>query len=157
RCTAESRARVRGRSWARSAVTVHRVGGRGQGSTDGFGPRAQRGRAALRFSGRRCQSRRLPVRRIANLAVCLWVTAATAQPPGPATFFSKYPGVPACTGPQPACTYCHVSPPTRNAFGMSVEARLYPFAPRPLSDSDYAMGLPAALSAVEGEDSDGDG
>jgi hypothetical protein len=40
---------------------------------------------------------------------------------------------------------------------MSVEAHLLPGAPRPLSDSDYAMGLPAALTAAENDDSDGDG
>ena len=32
-----------------------------------------------------------------------------------------------------------------------------PGAPRPLSDSDYAMALPGALAAVESLDSDGDG
>jgi hypothetical protein len=97
------------------------------------------------------------VRTFTTLAVWLCATAAAAKPPGPATFCSKYPGVPACTGQEPACTYCHTSPPVRNVYGMSVEAHLLPGAPRPLSDSDYAMGLPAALTAAEGEDSDGDG
>ncbi len=80
-----------------------------------------------------------------------------AKPPAPSTFCAKYPTAPTCTGGQPACTYCHSSPPTRNAFGLSVESKLLPGAMRPLSDGDFQMALPGALSAVEGLDSDGDG
>ena len=80
-----------------------------------------------------------------------------AKPPAPATFCAKYPTAQTCIGGQPACTYCHTSPPTRNAFGMSVESTLLPGAMRPLSDGDFQMALPAALSAAESLDSDGDG
>ncbi len=83
--------------------------------------------------------------------------SAQAKPPGPATFCQKYPGAPACVGGQPACTYCHTSPPTRNAYGAALEAQLAPGATRPLSDGDFATALPAALAAAEGADSDGDG
>ncbi len=44
--------------------------------------------------------------------LCLWSLAALAKPPGPATFCAQYPTAPACSGGQPACTYCHTSPPT---------------------------------------------
>jgi hypothetical protein len=84
-------------------------------------------------------------------------TLAWAKPPGPSTFCAKYPQSAACTGAQPACTYCHTSPPTRNAYGTSLEAALLPSAPRPLSDTDFQNGLPAALTAIEATDSDGDG
>ena len=60
-------------------------------------------------------------------------------------------------GRQPTCAYCHIAPPQRNVFGASVEARLAPGMPRPLSDNDFAAALPGALAAVEGQDSDGDG
>jgi hypothetical protein len=97
------------------------------------------------------------MRPITLLAVCCFSTAALAKPPGPATFCATYPTAPVCMGGEPACTYCHTSPPTRNVYGMSVESHLLVGAPRPLSDNDYAMGLPAALHAAENEDSDGDG
>lgn len=84
-------------------------------------------------------------------------SSALAKPPGPAGFCAKYPAAPACTGAQPACTYCHSAPPVRNAFGAAVEQALAPALPRPLSDADFSAGLPAALAAAEGADSDGDG
>lgn len=83
--------------------------------------------------------------------------AALAKPPAPATFCAKYSTAPTCIGAQPACAYCHASPPTRNAFGLAVEASLAPGAMRPLSDADFAAALPAALAAAESADSDGDG
>jgi hypothetical protein len=97
------------------------------------------------------------MRAITFAVTLLGAATVFAKPPGPATFCMKYPTAPVCQGGQPACTYCHTSPPTRNVYGMSVEAHLLPGAPRPLSDADYAMGLPAALAAAENEDSDGDG
>jgi hypothetical protein len=96
------------------------------------------------------------VRSLALLAV-VCAAVAHAKPPGPAAFCVKYPSAPVCSGGQPACTYCHTSPPTRSAYGASLEAHLLPGAARPLSDGDYTMGLPAALTAAEGADSDGDG
>lgn len=84
-------------------------------------------------------------------------TAAWAKPPAPQAFCAKYPTAPACVGTVPACTYCHGSPPTRNAYGTAVEMALVPQAPRPLSDGDFTTALPGALSAAEALDSDGDG
>ncbi|WP_430384192.1 hypothetical protein [Archangium violaceum] len=72
-------------------------------------------------------------------------------------FCTTYPSAPACTGQQPSCTYCHVAPPQRNAFGAGLEPHLAPGAPRPLSDTDFAFALPTALRAVEEVDADGDG
>lgn len=83
--------------------------------------------------------------------------AALAKPPAGGVFCSKYPASPECVGRQPACAYCHVAPPQRNVFGTALEASLAPGAPRPLSDGDFAMALPAALQAVEQQDADGDG
>ncbi len=92
-----------------------------------------------------------------SLALVLTGGLALAKPPGPATFCQKYASAPACVGGQPACTYCHTSPPLRNAYGAALEPGLSPAAPRPLSDGDFALALPGALAAAEAADSDGDG
>ena len=88
--------------------------------------------------------------------VLIAALSAWAKPPAAGVFCQKYPTAPACIGAQPACTFCHVAAPQRNAYGQALESWLAPGAPRPLSDADYAMALPAALAAVEALDSDGD-
>ncbi len=92
----------------------------------------------------------------AALTLLIAVTA-WGKPPAPSTFCVTYPTSPTCTGGQPACTYCHSSPPTRNAFGLSLEAKTAPGATRPLSDGDFQAAMPGALRAIEATDSDGDG
>lgn len=82
---------------------------------------------------------------------------AFAKPPAGGVFCATYPTSPSCVGQQPACTYCHVAAPQRNGFGAALEAQLAPGAPRPLSDADFSMALPAALRAVEAADTDADG
>ena len=99
----------------------------------------------------------LMIRRFFGVGALLVSALAWARPPGPSTFCSKYPSSPTCTGAQPPCSYCHSSPPARNAYGQAIEANLLPGAPRPLSDQDYIDNLPAALAAAESADSDGDG
>lgn len=94
---------------------------------------------------------------LCTAALALGAFGAHAKPTAPATFCAKYPTAAACTGAQPACTYCHLSPPLRNAYGTALEARIAPGAPRPLSDGDFSAALPAALTAVEAADADGDG
>lgn len=89
-------------------------------------------------------------------ALVLASTSAWAKPPAPAIFCTKYPTAPACIGGLPACTMCHVAAPQRNVYGTAIEAWIVPGAPRPLSDADFSMALPSALSAVEAMDSDGD-
>ncbi len=84
-------------------------------------------------------------------------STAWAKPPAAGVFCATYPTSPFCVGQQPACTMCHVAPPQRNVFGTSLEPKLAPGAPRPLSDDDFAAALPAALQAVESADADGDG
>lgn len=84
-------------------------------------------------------------------------TSAWAKPPGAGVFCQRYPTAPDCVGRQPSCAYCHIAPPQRNIFGAAVERGLAPGAARPLSDGDYSMALPAALGAIEAEDTDGDG
>ena len=84
-------------------------------------------------------------------------TDAPAKPPAGGVFCQKYPTSPECMGRQPSCTYCHIAPPQRNAFGTMVSQSLAPGLPRPLSDGDFAAALPSALAAVEGQDADGDG
>jgi hypothetical protein len=92
---------------------------------------------------------------LAALALLASATA-WAKPPAPAAFCAKYPSAPACVGTLPACTYCHIAAPQRNVYGTAMEAALAPGATRPLSDGDFSMALPAALTAVEALDSDGD-
>jgi hypothetical protein len=47
-------------------------------------------------------------------------TDAPAKPPAGGVFCQKYPTSPECMGRQPSCTYCHIAPPQRNAFGTMV-------------------------------------
>ena len=69
-----------------------------------------------------------------------------------------YPSSPICKAGQPACALCHDGgPPARNPFGAAIEKKLLPGVARPLTDEQYASGLPAALKAVEAADSDADG
>ena len=93
------------------------------------------------------------------LGAGLLVTAGevAAKPPAGGVFCQKYPTSQECIGRQPSCTYCHIAPPQRNLFGTAVEQGLAPGMPRPLSDTDFAAALPAALTAAESQDSDGDG
>jgi hypothetical protein len=94
---------------------------------------------------------------LCTAALVLSALGAQAKPPAPSTFCAKYPTAATCTGAQPACSYCHLSPPLRNVYGAALEAKIAPGAPRPLSDGDFAAALPGALAAVEAADSDGDG
>jgi hypothetical protein len=82
---------------------------------------------------------------------------AHAKPSAPAIFCQSHPGAPACAGGDVACTTCHTVPPARNPYGVTVEKNLLPGTARPLSDTAFASGLPAALAAADLEDSDGDG
>ena len=58
---------------------------------------------------------------------------------------------------RPDCTYCHTIAPTRNAFGTQVSAALLPGTSRPLTEAMFVESLGSALTAVEGDDADGDG
>lgn len=83
--------------------------------------------------------------------------SAQAKPVAPASFCAQYADAPICQSGQPACTFCHTTPPARNALGAQLEQQLLPGAPRPLSDEDFQQGLGGALMAIEMEDADGDG
>jgi hypothetical protein len=54
-----------------------------------------------------------------------------------------------CRGAVVSCTECHTSAPEFNPYGVDVAVAL--------DGADYETGLPAALRAVESNDSDGDG
>jgi hypothetical protein len=89
-----------------------------------------------------------------------WIMAATivavpvgAEPTGPRGFCAVYADDPACRGSVVACTQCHTAPPDTNAYGAAVWGALSGIDPAFVYDRD----LPAALAAVEGDDSDGDG
>ena len=99
------------------------------------------------------------MRNIVALALCglPLAQAADARPIAPQILCDAYPDAPTCVGSKPACVFCHVVPPTRNAFGMALEAALLPGEARPLSEQAFAANLPSALAAVEGADTDGDG
>lgn len=99
---------------------------------------------------------RSQVAALAALSVTVWGGSAFAKPIAPSILCTQYADAPVCIGGQPACTFCHTTPPARNAFGMQVEGELLPGTARPLSDADFATGLPAALAAVEQKDADGD-
>jgi hypothetical protein len=91
------------------------------------------------------------------IAVGVLGFAAQAKPPAAQVFCSTYPSSPLCQGQTPACTLCHVQPPSRNIYGQALEAQLAVGAPRPLSDGDFTLALPMALRGVEAADTDGDG
>ncbi len=86
------------------------------------------------------------------------LSAAWAKPIAPDVFCQVYSESGFCLDDQkPACSFCHDGPPVRNIFGAALEAALLPGQSRPLSDSLFASGLPSALVALEGDDTDGDG
>lgn len=91
-------------------------------------------------------------------AVVLLASDAWALPVAPAAFCDAYPEAPTCLAGLPACTYCHAgTPPTRNRFGMALEAKILPAVARPLTAEQFLGALPTALMELEGEDADGDG
>ncbi len=94
---------------------------------------------------------------LASLAVAALASPAGAKPPGPGVVCDLYPDAPACESTPPDCVYCHTNPPALNPFGTALSSALVPSEPRPLSDELYTSGLPAALSAIELDDADGDG
>lgn len=71
-----------------------------------------------------------------------------ARPTGPRLYCAHYDDMPACRGAVVACTQCHTAPPELNVYGVSVVSAL---------TGPYEEALEEALTAVEGEDSDGDG
>lgn len=94
---------------------------------------------------------------IAGVAILFGAPSARALPVAPSTVCDAFPDLPSCASAAPACTLCHVSPPSRNAYGDALAAVLLPGAARPLDPSAFAMALPGAMDAVAGQDSDGDG
>lgn len=84
----------------------------------------------------------------AALVALGFADAAVARPTGPRLYCAHYDDTPACSGAVVACTQCHTSPPELNVYGADVAAAL---------TGPYDEVLPAALAAVEGNDSDGDG
>jgi len=79
------------------------------------------------------------------------------MPSGPATFCDTYPASPLCAMADVACTACHSAAPNLNPYGEAISAALLPGEPRPLTEPLYTSGLPAALAAIEDDDTDGDG
>ena len=90
-------------------------------------------------------------RSIAGMVAILGVVASStssAKPVGPRLFCDHYSDAPVCRGAVVACTECHTAPPELNPYGIAIVQAL----PGP-----YEENLSAALDAVEGDDSDGDG
>ena len=94
---------------------------------------------------------------VVALATLAWASPVAAKPPGPAVLCEVFPDAADCRARVPDCSTCHTAPPARNAFGASVEARLAPGAPRPLSDEAFADALRSVLPSLAAEDADGDG
>lgn len=85
-----------------------------------------------------------------------WTAPAGAQPPAPGAYCDVYPAAPACAAGSVACTTCHTVAPSLNVYGSDVAEHLAVGEERPLSTETFLAGLPEALAAVEGLDSDGD-
>lgn len=73
---------------------------------------------------------------------------AAARPGGPRLVCETYPDIPVCSGEIVSCVLCHTAAPALNPYGLSVALAL---------TGPYDDTLPAALSAVEGNDADNDG
>ena len=83
-------------------------------------------------------------------AVVLLASSAWALPVAPGAFCEVYPEAPTCLAGLPACTYCHAgTPPTRNAFGEMLEAKILPGMARPLTAEQFLGALPTALAEIE--------
>lgn len=81
--------------------------------------------------------------------VTLSAGSSLARPLAPQLFCQVYPTAAECSGKIAACTTCHQSqPPLLNDYGMAI---------LPFLRSDFDRSLPAALAAVEQQDSDEDG
>lgn len=80
----------------------------------------------------------------------------SARPTGPATLCEIWEDGADCPN-SVSCDACHTSPPSRDAFGQAIEARLWPDDARPESDEAFAEALSGLLPELEDVDSDGDG
>jgi hypothetical protein len=76
---------------------------------------------------------------------------ALARPEGPRAFCTVYMDKPECMGSVPQCSLCHDStfPATWNSYGLAIKGAL--------GQGAFEQTLPAALTAIEGQDSDLDG
>ncbi len=90
----------------------------------------------------------VPIALLAFVGIVVVSAPAAAEPVGPRLFCAHYADAPACRGFVVACTQCHTAPPELNDYGSAVAGVL---------SGDYEDTLDAALVAVEGDDSDGDG
>jgi hypothetical protein len=89
---------------------------------------------------------------LALVLCCSAVTkAAHAESSGPALFCGANPSIPACSGKQIDCSYCHTSSALGavNPYGQALQTAL--------NGAPFDTGLVAAMAAVAGQDSDGDG
>jgi hypothetical protein len=86
-----------------------------------------------------------------GVAALLSAGDARAKPTGPRAFCDTYADAPECMGRGVTCSKCHVStqPVAWNAYGGALLAAL--------DGAGFDAGVAAALAAIEGEDSDGDG
>jgi hypothetical protein len=98
-----------------------------------------------------------PRRTLLVFSLVLWPGLAAALPVAPAAFCEHYPGSPPCRSSVPDCSFCHTTPPARNAYGAALSGALLPGQPRPLDPDLFRGGLAAALDAVQDQDADGDG
>lgn len=103
---------------------------------------------------------RTPLSSLAALGLIaspLLLSPAAARPTAPQIVCETWPEAADCAEGLPDCSFCHTTPPARDAFGLSLEAALLPDAPRPLDPAAFDEGLPAALAAVADADADADG
>ncbi len=80
---------------------------------------------------------------------------AYARPVAPQAFCEHYASSPWCAGQAVSCDFCHTStgPAAWNGYGEAVVAAIA----SGLDNEAFIAALPAALEAIEAEDTDGDG
>jgi hypothetical protein len=98
------------------------------------------------------------VRRLGYLlggALAVLATDAVARPVAPQRFCAIYDASPWCSGHAVGCDMCHTStgPAAWNVYGDALRAEIETGLP----NDAFLAELEAALGAVEGDDSDGDG
>jgi hypothetical protein len=84
------------------------------------------------------------------LALALSMSLAHARPTAPALFCKVYPTATECRGSIVACTTCHTSAPSLNAYGAVVASALD-------RSRSFEQSLPGALAETETGDADADG
>ena len=91
------------------------------------------------------------------LGLVLFSTGVSALPLNAELFCEHYPQTSLCSKGQASCQLCHVAPPERNAYGQDLARALALYPAYDKSPVALRSFLPLSLTAIEENDSDGDG